>query len=75
MCIGPRENFESVIISLPEKGERTSQGSEIVAFSRDTDILALAICDTNGPISLEKLKNIGTEMLLKSKHTLFCGIV
>ena len=47
MSIGPQKAFESVIISLPEKGERTTPGSELIAFSRVTTISALAICDTN----------------------------
>ena len=60
MSIGPGKPFESVIISLPEKGERTNPGSELLAFSRVTNISALAICDTNNDIILEILKNIGT---------------
>ena len=62
-----------------------SPDSELVAVSRDTDILGVAICDTNVPISLETLKNIETESsynkrrkidnLLKSKNILFRGIV
>ena len=34
MSIGKGKSFESVIISLPKKGERTNPGSELVAFSR-----------------------------------------
>ena len=53
MSIGPGKPFESVIISLPEKGERTNPGSELVEFSRVTDISVLAICDTKNNITLE----------------------
>ena len=60
MSIGPRAPFESVIISLAEKGERTKPGSELVVFSRVTTISAFAICDINGRIITETIKNIGT---------------
>ena len=60
MSIGPGKPFESVIISLPEKGERTHPGSELVAFSRVTDISAIAICDTKNDITLTTLKKIRT---------------
>ena len=60
MSIGPCKPFESVIVSLSEKDERTNPGSELVAFSRVTDISALAICDTKNNITLETLKKIGT---------------
>ena len=53
MSIGPQEPFESVIILLPEKEERTNPGSELVASSRVTTILALNICDTNEKITIE----------------------
>ena len=85
MSIGPGKSFESVIVSLPEKGERTNPGSELVAFSRVTDISALAICDTKNDITLEILKNIGTgscyikrkqfDNLLKKKDALSRRIV
>ena len=48
------------MISLPEKGERTNPGSELVAFSRVTIISALTICDTNGQIIIKTIKNIRT---------------
>ena len=38
MSIKPQKKIESVIILLPEKGERTNPGSELVAFSRVTTI-------------------------------------
>ena len=60
MSIGPGKPFESDIISLPDKGARTNLGSELVAFSRVTDISALAICDTKNDITLEILKKIVT---------------
>ena len=47
-------------MSLPEMGEKTNPGSELVAFSRVTTISALAICDTNGQITIETINNIGT---------------
>ena len=48
------------MISLPEKGERTNPGSELVVFSRVTTISAFAICDTNRQITIETINNIGT---------------
>ena len=60
MIIGPGKPFESVIVCLPEKGERTNPGSEIVTFSRVTDISALAIYDTYKEITIETLKEIRT---------------
>ena len=43
MSIRPGKPSESVIVSLPEKGEKTNPGSELIVFSRVTDISALAI--------------------------------
>ena len=60
MSIGPGKPFESVIVSLPEKSERSNPGSELVVFSRVSDISALAIYDTKNDIILETLKKIGT---------------
>ena len=52
MSIGPGKSFESVIVCLPEKGERTNPGSKLVAFSCVTDISSLTICDTKNDITL-----------------------
>ena len=41
-------------MSLPEKGERTNPGSELVTFSRVTTISALAIYYTNGQFFYNK---------------------
>ena len=60
MSIGEGKSFESVLISLPKKGERTNPGSELVAFSRANEINVLAICDTNGQMTKETIKNIET---------------
>ena len=43
MSIVPRKPFESVIVSLSEKGDRTNPGSELISFSRVTDISALKL--------------------------------
>ena len=85
MSIGPQKAFESAIISLPEKGERTTPGSELTAFSRVTTISVLAICDTNRQITIETIKNIGTgssynkrklfDKLLLNKDTISRAIV
>ena len=32
MSIGPGKPFESIILSLPEKGEKTNPGSELFVF-------------------------------------------
>ena len=61
MSIGLGKLFESVIISVPQKRERTNPGSELVAFSRANKIEILAICDTNGQITKETIKNIGID--------------
>ena len=47
MSIGKGKSFESVIISLPKKGERTNPGSELVAFSRANKINVLVICNAD----------------------------
>ena len=60
MSIRPGKPSESVIVSLPEKGEKTNPGSELIVFSRVIDISALAICDTKNDIALETLKKIRT---------------
>ena len=54
MSVGPQKPFESMIFSLPEKGERTNPGSELVTFSRVTTISALAIYYTNGQFFYNK---------------------
>ena len=68
-----------------KKVEGTGSGSELDAIFCVTDISALAICGTNGPISLETLTNIGAgnnynkrrklDKLLKIKDTLSRAIV
>ena len=58
MSIWPQKLFKSVIISLPQKGERSNPGSKLVAFSRVTTISALSICDTNEQITIETIRNI-----------------
>ena len=85
MSIGPGKSFESVIISLPEKGEKTNPGSELVALSRVIDIFALSICDIDNLIPMEILQNIGIiisyntrrkfDKLLKMKDALSRGNV
>ena len=60
MSVGPGHPFESAVIYLPEKGEKTNPGSELVATSRVTDISFLAICDTNRQVTVESLKKIGS---------------
>ena len=71
MSIGPGKPFESVTISLPEKGERIDPDSKLVAFSRVTDISALAICNTKNDITLKTLKNIETSSCyIKRKNSI-----
>ena len=55
MSVGPGNPFESAVIYLPEKGERTNPGSELVATSRVTDISFLAISDTNRQVTIKSL--------------------
>ena len=85
MSIGPGKPFKSIIVSLPEKGKRTSPGSELVEFSRVADVSVLAICDTNKEITIEILQKIRTrsdyikrnksDKLLKIKYTISRRIV
>ena len=58
MSFWPGDPFESAVIYLPQKGERTNPGSELVAISRDTDISFLAIYDTNRQVTMESLKEL-----------------
>ena len=58
MSVGSGNLFDSTVIYLLEKGERNNPGSELVATSRVTDILCLAICDTNRQITMELLKKM-----------------
>ena len=50
--------FKSDVIHLPEKGERTNPGSELVAISRATDISFLAICNTNRQVTMVSLERL-----------------
>ena len=62
-----------------------SPGSELIAFSRVTTILKIIIFDTNGKITIETIKNIGTgssynkwkifDKLLMNKDTISRGVV
>ena len=60
MSVGLGNHFESAVIYLPEKGERTNPGSELVVTSRVTDISFLVICDTNIQVTMQSLKQIGS---------------
>ena len=51
MSVGPGNSFESAVIYLPQKGERSNPGSELVVTSRVTDISFLVICDTNSQVT------------------------
>ena len=73
MSVGPGHPFESAVIYLPEKGEKTNPGSELVATSRVTDISFLAICDTNRQVTVESLKKIGSgNSYNKRKNSMKC---
>ena len=56
MSVGRGNPLESAVIYLPEKDKNTSPGSELVATSRVTDVLFLAICETNRQVTVESLK-------------------
>ena len=60
MSVGPGNPFAW-------KGETTNPGSELVATSRVTDILFLAICDTNKQVTMESLKKIGIGISYKKR--------
>ena len=53
MSVGHGNPFEGITIYLPEKGDRTNPGSELIAISRVTDISFLAIRDTNRRVTME----------------------
>ena len=57
MSIGSGNLFDSTVTYLLEKGERNNPGSELVATSRVTNILFLAIYDTNRQVRMDLLKN------------------
>ena len=58
MSVEPGNLFESAVIYLPEKRERTNPGLELVATSRVIDISFLAIYDTNRQVTMESLKEL-----------------
>ena len=60
MSVGPGNPFESAVIYLPERGEGTNPGSELVATSRVSDISFVVIYDTNRQVTVESLKTIGS---------------
>ena len=63
--------FKSDVIHLPEKGERTNPGSELVATSRVTNNSLLAICDTNRQVTIESLKKLEmVTVITKEKKSL-----
>ena len=73
MSFWPGDPFESAVIYLPQKGERTNPGSELVAISRDTDISFLAIYDTNRQgimVSLEILEVV--IVITKENNSMKC---
>ena len=47
ISVGPGNSFDSAVICLPEKGERTDPEPELVTTSRVTNISFLAMCDIN----------------------------
>ena len=57
MSVGSGNLFDSTVTYLLEKGERNNPGSELVATSRVTNILFLAIYDTNRQVRMDLLKN------------------
>ena len=59
MSVGPGNPFENAVIYLPEKGEKTHPGSELVAFSRVTNLSSMAICDKNRQVTIESFMKIG----------------
>ena len=61
MTIGPGENFEKVIVYLPDKGlgQKSVAGLELVAISRATSIEHLAIGNPSSSLFIKDLKSIG----------------
>ena len=71
MSVGPGNPFKSAVIYLPEKGERTYPGSELVTTSRVTNNSLLAICDTNRQVTIESLKKLEmVTVITKEKNSL-----
>ena len=59
--------YESTVIYLLEIGERTNPGSALVTTSRVTDILFLAICDTNRQVIIVILKKMEVVTVITKK--------
>ena len=73
MSFWPGDPFESAVIYLPEKGERTNPGSELVATSLVTDISFLVMCDTNRQVTMESFKkNRSGNSYNKRKEAMKC---
>ena len=75
MTIGPKENFEKIVIHLPNKalGHRSTAGLELVALSRVTSIENIAIGNDHNSLFRADLKNIGknkTNEKIKEFHKL-----
>ena len=68
MSVGAGNPYESTVIYLLEIGERTNPGSELVTASRVTDILFLAICDTNRQVIMVLLKKLEVVTVITKKN-------
>ena len=70
MTVGPGHVWERLVITLPRKNSRNKTcGSELVAFSRVTDLQHLAIADHEGvPNTLQHYYKIGKGLAATKKH-------
>ena len=60
MTIGPGQQFEKVIVYLPEAGTRTIPGLELVGISRAMNPECLAIGNESSSLSEFHIKKIGS---------------
>ena len=59
MTIGPGQQFERVVVHLPESGTRKNQGIEIVVISRAMNPTWFAIENHSSTLTTMDIKKIG----------------
>lgn len=59
MTVGPGQQFQKLIITLPAGNTRSAPGLELVAFSRAKSLDCLAIGNPSSKLSYQSLMKIG----------------
>ena len=67
MTIGPEQQFEKVVVHLPEQNANTTPGLELVALSRASSPECFAIGNKQSDLSKLKLKKIGSTKSYKER--------